>query len=128
MTTANQYDTRQMSLGGPTEQVAGLPTFSAVNGITATPSGTQATGVPITSIIARISICATAGDAVTLPAARPGLDLTLANAGAASCNVFPALGDTINALSVNAAFAVAAGKTVSFFCANSGQWHSLLSA
>lgn len=101
---------------------------SSQDTITAHAGGTQALGVPLVAQINRISVCATSGDSVVLPKSTAGMDITVANAGAASCNVFPFLGDTINALSVNAAFAVAAGKTASFFCATALQWHTILSA
>jgi hypothetical protein len=43
-------------------------------------------------------------------------------------NVFPASGEAINALGANAAFALAAGKTATFYCYTAAQWHSILSA
>jgi hypothetical protein len=51
------------------------------------------------------------------------------NAAAAnSMNVFPAVGEKINALAANAAFAVAANKVAVFYVTGPGQWHSLLTA
>ena len=55
--------------------------------------------------------------------------ITVANAAAVnSMNVFPQTGEFINALAVNTAFAIAAGKTATFTCFGAGRWHSILSA
>jgi hypothetical protein len=57
------------------------------------------------------------------------MQVIIINAAAAnSMNVFPAVGDQINALGANAAFALAANKTVQLTCAIAGQWHAILSA
>jgi hypothetical protein len=45
-----------------------------------------------------------------------------------SMNVFPATGETINALSANAAYAVAATKCVMFVCGTAGKWDTILTA
>jgi hypothetical protein len=103
----------------------------AADNITAHAGGGQANAYPIpgTVQIARVTVVASAGDSVILPASAPGLEITVVNAAAAnSMNVFPAVGDAINALGANTAFAVAAGKTCTFYCATSGQWHTQLSA
>ena len=105
------------------------PTVSAANALTAHAGGGQASALPITASIARFTTVATAGDSAVLPASASGMQITVANAAAAnSMNVFPATGESINALGANTAFAVAAGKTATFFCTNAGQWHSILSA
>jgi hypothetical protein len=75
---------------------------------------------------------ATGNDSVKLPAvlALPaGTEITVANAHASnSLNVFPATGDAIDALGVNAARAVAAGKVCTFTTISAGQCHSMLGA
>ena len=97
--------------------------------VTASTGSTQATGVLVTKSITRVTTVGTAGDALTLPPAAPGLSLVVINAAAAnSMDVFPAAGDTINALSANAALAVAANKTVLLFCAVAGTWNSIVTA
>ena len=106
-----------------------FPTVSFVNALTAHAGGGQAAGTPITTSIARFTTVATAGDSGLLPVSAGGLQITVSNAAASnSMNVFPATGETINALGANAAFALAAGKTATFFCSVAGQWHALLSA
>lgn len=106
---------------------------SSTDNITAHSGGGQANGVPITASMTRVTTVGAAGDSVTLPASIPGNQLMVTNAAAVnSMNVFPNAGGTgteqINALGANAAFAVAAGKTVTFNCYTAGQWHTLLSA
>lgn len=110
--------------GGP-----GLATQSVQDGLTAKAGGGQGGGPTINRMINRVTTVATAADSVTLPASAKGLTITLVNAAAAnSMNVFPNTGDAINALAANTAFALAAGKTATFYCTASGQWHSILSA
>lgn len=102
---------------------------STVNALTAHAGGGQGSATPLTAAINRVTTVATAADSVVLPASSAGLSLTVINAAAAnSMNVFPASGEAINALSANTAFAIAAGKAVEFYCTNSGQWHTILSA
>lgn len=106
-----------------------LPTVSTTNGITATAAGTQGTALQLTTVINRITVVATAADAVKLPPAIAGLQVTIYNAAAAnSANVFPNTGDAINALGANTAFALVANKNATFGSAVNGQWHAILSA
>lgn len=107
---------------------AGLPTVTALNGITAHAGGGQGSATPLPAAINRLTTVATAGDSVVLPAAAPGLQVMVVNSTATSANVFPASGDAINALSANAAFALATTKAATFYCTNAGQWHSILTA
>jgi hypothetical protein len=108
---------------------AQFPTVSTANALTAFAGGGQGSATPLTNVISRVTTVATGGDSVKLPASVPGMILTVINAAAAnSMNVFPATGEAINALSANTAFAVAANKTVQFFCTVAGTWHSLLTA
>jgi hypothetical protein len=113
--------------GGP-----GLQTMSSQDTLTAKAGGGQyAAGVApvINRMINRVTTVATAADSVTLPVSVAGLQIVVINAAAAnSMNVFPATGDFINALAVNTQIALAAGKTMTFYCATAGTWHSVLSA
>lgn len=108
---------------------AQFPTVSANNNITAFAGGGQASATLLTAVINRVTTVASAGDSVKLAVCKKGMQQTVSNAAAAnSMNVFPSSGDQINALGVNAAFAVAAGKTANFSSAADGQWHAVLSA
>lgn len=101
----------------------------SVNGLTALSGGGQSGATPLTAMLNRVTTVAAAGDSVMLPPSIPGSEITVANAAAAnSMNVFPQSGDAINALSANAAFAVAANKTAAFVCMVAGTWHAILSA
>lgn len=102
---------------------------SVRNGVTASTGSTQATGVPVTTAITRVTTVAVAGDSLTLPKAVPGVSLVVINAAAAnSMDVFPAVGDAINALTADAALAVAANKTVLLVCAVPGIWNAIVTA
>lgn len=109
--------------------LGGLNLGTVTNGITAFATGGQANAVALTSTINRVTTVATAADSVRLPAAVAGAVVFVANAAAAnSMNVFPATGEAINALSANAAFAMAANTRAMFFCAVNGVWSAVLSA
>lgn len=106
-----------------------FPTVTAQNNITATAGGVQGTALLLTSVLSRVTVVATALDAVRLPLASPGLQLTVANAAAVNAiNIFPAVGDAINAGAANAAYMLPAGKTASFTSAGVGFYQSILSA
>lgn len=107
-----------------------FPASSYTNAITAFATGGQASAVPLTTVLNRVTIVGTAADSVKLPQAIAGMSgITVYNSAAAnSLNVFPFLGDSINALAANTAFAVPAGKNVVFGCAVNGTWHAILSA
>lgn len=104
-------------------------TYSTQTGITAHAGGTQAAAVPITAMNAQVSVCATAGDSVVLPPAKVGMEVTVVNNGAASCNVFAASqaqggvtgGDTMNQTQ-NGSVAVATNTITLFFCFVVGVW------
>jgi hypothetical protein len=101
------------------------PTVAATNNITASATQTQAGGTPVTTSIARFTTVASAGNAATLPPSQPGMQLTVINANATNAmGLFPAVGETINALAANAVYSLAATKVISLYCAAAGQWHT----
>lgn len=104
-----------------------LETLSTVDALTALAGGAQA-GTALTRMLNRFTTVATGGDSAQLPVSVPGLQIIVVNAGASSMNVFGQTGDAIDAGGANAASAVAAGKTATFFCTSAGRWHKLLSA
>ncbi len=98
--------------------------------ITAKAGGGQATVLdPSAASYAgyRVTTVANHNDSFTLPPSRLG-DLKIVTNAAASngLNVYPAVGEAINALGANNAFALAAGKVALFICTGVGQWHSVL--
>lgn len=107
----------------------GLQTFSVSEGLTAHAGGGQGAGLLLTSMVNRFTVVGSAGDSALLPPGKPGMEITVINATAAtSMNIFPATGEQINAAGANAAFALAGAKTVTLFCTLAGQWHTQLSA
>lgn len=101
---------------------------SVANALTAKAGGGQSAATPLTGSINRVTVCATAADSSILPVSVPGARISVRNEGAASMNVFPSLGENINAGAANAAFAVAAARAAIFDCAVAGTWYSILSA
>lgn len=105
------------------------PTETAVDNLVAHAGGGQGAATVLPALLNRVTTVASAGDSVVLPASKSGMNVTVTNAAASnSMNVFPAAGEAINALGANAAFALAAGKTATFYCYTAAQWHSILSA
>lgn len=103
--------------------------ISVANGLTAKVGGGQ--GTAVTAAINRYTTVTSAADSATLPltTGNVGLTLTIINAAAAnSMNVFPGVGESINVLGANTAFALTANKSAEFYCTNTGQWHSILTA
>lgn len=90
--------------------------------VTAHAGGGQGSATAITKDYTNISTCATAGDSVKLPTAAVGLTHTITNRGAASADVFPYTGDTINGGSANAAIKLPVGATYQFIAINSTDW------
>jgi hypothetical protein len=103
-------------------------TLSSQDAMTALAGGAQA-GTALKAMMNRFTIVASAADSAQLPVSVPGMQIVVINAHAAnSMNVFGQTGDSIDAGAANAASAVAAGKTATFFCTVAGKWHKLLSA
>ena len=112
----------------PTDSAQVAKLRSSASGLTALAGGGQTGATAITTVLAEFATVATAADSSILPAAKAGMMLLVANAGAASMNVFPASGEKINGGSANAAFAVANAKRCLFFCVKDGNWYTLLTA
>lgn len=117
-----------MSEGAQT--INGVKTFGSImqvkatNGITAFATGGQGSAVALASEINSITVCATAGDSVKLPAALAGKKIQVSNLGAAYANVFPASGELIDALAANASVSLPVGANITFTCAVAGSWKS----
>jgi hypothetical protein len=102
---------------------------AGADALTAHAGGGQASALQLAGGINRITVVATAGDSVKLPVAAAGGTVTVINADTTdSLNVFPATGDTINALGANAAFALVAGKSVTYSAAGALIWYGNLTA
>ncbi len=104
---------------------------SVVDNMVAKAGGGQANAVLLTAAMNRFTTVASGNDSAKLPPSTGliGIDIVVINAAASnSMNVYPATGESINALSANTAFAVAANKVCTFYCCTSGIWHSLTTA
>lgn len=99
---------------------AGTVKRSTTAGITADTGSAQG-GSPLTSDINQISVCANAGDSVTMPTAVAGLDIVVINNGANSADVFPASGDNLGA-GVDTAVALASGATIRYVAYDATNW------
>ena len=112
-----------------TKKVGFLEVGQVENALTAATGSDQATGYALAAQMSRFTTVGSAGDSATLPAANVGMQRIVCNAAAAnSMDVFPAVDGYINALSQNAAFALAANKTVIFFCFVDGTWNAIITA
>lgn len=98
-------------------------TQSAATGITAHAGGGQGSATPLTAMMNQITTTATTGDSVVLPASAVGLQITVANNGANSANVFCPSGSTMNGTS-NGSSALAAASIGIYFCVAANTWIS----
>lgn len=98
--------------------------WSVATGLVASTSSDQSGGTPLPARINVVSTVGTVGDSMLLPRSRPGAVVCVKNAASNSLDVFPSPGEIINALSANAALAVAGAALTMFFCASPGTWYS----
>jgi hypothetical protein len=124
--TVNDINALQMD---PLQRTAWMTSLSSRDNITAFAGGGQASAVQLNDMVSRVTTVATAADSVKLPSAVPGLQVTVINAAAANAmNMFPATGETINALSANTALSITANKAVLCIATAPGKWHTILTA
>lgn len=102
--------------------LTGLFNESAQDSITAHAGGTKAAAFQLTKEMNRISVAATAGDSVLLPASAPGLTIIVENAGAAAVQVYGLGTDTINAVATATGVSQMAGSVVFYTCYAAGAW------
>ena len=92
--------------------------------ITAHAGGGQGSATALTGEFNNVTTCATAADSVALPAAVAGLAITVKNSGAASLAVFPASGDSINAMAVNLSIDIPPSGVVTFRAISATVWET----
>jgi len=92
-------------------------------GITADVGSVQG-GSPITKDVNQISVCANAGDSITLPTAAAGLMVTIINNGAQACDVFPAASDDCGA-GANTAVSLAAAANITYQAFDATTWFAM---
>ena len=118
----------KVTISGTTITVAALGISShrkrsVEAGITATVSGSQGQGA-LTKDINEISVVANENDAVTLPTAAAGREITIINNGANILKIWPASGDNLGA-GADTATTLIAGATVTFMAYNSTNWSTV---
>lgn len=102
-----------------------LPTsYANATGITAFATGGQASATALTKEQNNVTVCATSGDSVKLPAAVAGLRITVKNSGAAALDIFPFASDSIDALAINLAVRIAPGSVATFYAKDALVWES----
>lgn len=93
---------------------------SVASGITATNPGGQGDNA-LTKDISEVATVGTANDAVTLPSAIIGMEVTIINNGANTLEIWPASGDNVGA-GVNNATTLASGSNVTFVAYDVTNW------
>jgi hypothetical protein len=107
------------------ETTLGEPSIRDHNtGITAFATGGQASATALVGLYNDVTVCATAGDSVKLLTAEAGLTQIVKNSGATALAVFPATGDSINALAVNLSVDIPPGGEVSFRAISATVWET----
>jgi hypothetical protein len=99
-----------------------FPIYSTQSGITASTTHSPAGGVPTTASRAQISVCANTGDAVTLPAAKAGMEITLVNNGAQTAQVYGTGTDTINTVAGATGVPQLSLAVTIYYCFVTGAW------
>lgn len=93
--------------------------------ITAYAGGGQANATQLTAKTNEVTVVATAGDSVKLPAAVAGLEVAIFNADVAdACDVFPFSGDSLGS-GINTAVSLAAGSAIRYVCFSATQWRNV---
>lgn len=77
-----------MPIGPGAPNNSGIPGFNAVYAVQAHPGGGNANATLINGWLATITVVATANDSVMLPPGYAGMEITVVNNGANSCQVF----------------------------------------
>lgn len=99
---------------------------SSADTLTAHAGGGQASALPLTAAINRVTTVGTAADSVRLPASQPGMTIVIINdAGANSLTVFGAGTDTIDGVATGTGNALAAAHRGYYFCPTAGIWQSI---
>lgn len=110
----------------PTPAVQGSAEGAISDTITAFAGGGRTSAVALVNGWNRISVCATNGDSVVLPAAAAGMMVTVINDGAANAQVFGNGSDTVDAVAGATGVVLTAAKRAIYFCLTAAKWQSLM--
>ena len=101
--------------------------LSAFKGsITALAGGGRAGSPVLTEILSQVDTTASNNDSVQLPAAMPGMEGALANAGASTLKVYANGSDTINGTAGATGVTMTTGQNALLFCAEKGKWRAII--
>lgn len=101
------------------------PIYPNLQNITAHAGGGQANATQLNLGINSVTVVATALDSVKLPEDVLGQTVVIRNYGANNLNIFPGLGDSINALAVNTAVFLPPGIGAMFIGTNATNWTTI---
>ena len=104
--------------------LTGLLRESAVDTVTAFAGGGQASAAPLTAEMNRITVVATPGDSIRLPASQPGLTIFVINHGANPAQVYGAGTDTVNDVATATGVSQMQNSTVLYTCITAGAWYT----
>lgn len=99
-----------------------------IDTITAHAGGGKANAVPLRYGFNRISVCATIGDSVLLPAAVPGAECYIVHDGATAAQVFGQGTDTVDSVITATGVTMTQAKRAMFVCETLGAWQSFAGA
>jgi hypothetical protein len=135
MTTTTYLAITHLKEGGATSEARANTAIDALDaaygekgagpvetGITASTTQTQGQR-PLTAALNVVTVCANANDTVTLPGASASRSCTVVNQGAQTLRVYPASGDSIDALGANTATTIAAGAFRRFEAVDGTAWY-----
>ena len=94
----------------------------AVSALTAHSGGGQSSALALTKVINNVTTVAAAGDSVRLPVSVAGMEITIANNGANSMQVYGAGTETINGVATGTGVAQLPGQVVVYTAAVAGNW------
>ncbi len=101
--------------------------YNTLNNIVAHAGGGQTDASQLNAGTNQVTIVATLNDSVKLPDNVLGQPVIVLNLGANALQVFPFLGDSINALSVNSPITVSSGSTAMFVGSDITRWAAISS-
>jgi hypothetical protein len=105
--------------GNTLNSLFGAPQFSSESAITATAGGTKATARLLKATVNQVSVCATTGDSLKLPAnPLPGNMVFIANDGAAAADIYGSNNDTIDGVATATGVVLSNASRSFFFCAS----------
>ncbi|HBG71430.1 MAG: hypothetical protein A2W93_14355 [Bacteroidetes bacterium GWF2_43_63] len=95
-------------------------------GVTALSGGGQVGATPLPGLFNSIGVCAASGDSCILPAALAGsyMIVAVSEVVADTPQIYPAVGEQIDAAGANIPITVASGTVVMFSCNTNGNWVS----